>query len=176
MLLRSVNVGGRSLPMADLRGLCQEVGATDVRTYIQSGNVVLRSALGEAALVDALAHTLAEHTGFEVPVAVRTADELCGTVDRCPFDTTVDPKTLVVLFAQEVPDEPLGAMDPGGFGEERFELVGRDLYLLLPHGQGRSKLVQALARTAFGKVGTARNWKTVFTLRTMATDTATGRG
>ncbi len=171
--LRSVNVGGRSLPMADLRRVCEAAGATDVRTYIQSGNVVLRSARTEDELVDALETSIADHAGFEVPIAVRTVDELTAVVDGCPFHTTVDPKTLVVSFAQTTPDDPLGSLDPDDFGDERLELVGRDLYLLLPHGQGRSPLVQALARTPFGKVGTARNWKTVLTVLAMARETAT---
>ncbi|MFN8038389.1 MAG: DUF1697 domain-containing protein [Acidimicrobiales bacterium] len=169
VLLRAVNVGGRSLPMADLRRLCEESGATGVRTYIQSGNVVLRSPRDEADLTADLAERIAAHAGFEVPVVARSLDELAAVVDGCPFDTTVDPTRLVVSFAAEDHrPTPLGDLDPDGFGDERLHLAGRDLYLWLPFGQGRSKLVQALGRTPFGRAATARNWKTVLVLLDLA--------
>lgn len=169
VLLRAVNVGGRSLPMADLRRLCEEAGATDVRTYIQSGNVVLRSGLAEADLVAELADRIEAHAGFAVPVVARSLDELAAVVDGCPFDTSVDPTRLVVSFVADPPGpDALGDLDPDGFGDERLHQAGRDLYLWLPGGQGRSKLVQALGRTPFGRVATARNWKTVLVLVDLA--------
>lgn len=164
VLLRGVNVGGHKLAMADLRHLCEEAGGRDVRTYIQSGNVVLRIGLAGDDLAADLAERITAHAGYDVPVVVRSADELAATVANCPFDTSVDPTRLVVSFAQTIPDDPLRNLDPGGFGAERFALVGRDLYLWLPDGQGRSKLAQKLVSTPFGKVGTARNWRTVLTL------------
>lgn len=171
VLLRSVNVGGRKLAMADLRALCEQAGATQVRTYIQSGNVVLRSPLGEHELAEDLERRIGGHAGYDVPVVVRSIDELAATVDRCPFATDGDPSRLVVSFARQVPDEPLRGLDPDGFGAETFALDGRDLYLWLPDGQGRSRLAQKLAATPFGKVGTARNWKTVVTLLALARET-----
>lgn len=172
VLLRGVNVGGHKLAMADLRAVCEDAGAGSVQTYIQSGNVVLVTDLAPAALAGDLEERIGAHAGYEVPVVVRMFEELAATVARCPFDTGVDPTRLVVSFAQRVPDDPLRGLDPGGFGAERFALVERDLYLWLPEGQGRSKLAQKLVGTPFGKVGTARNWKTVTTLLAMAEATA----
>jgi len=169
VLLRAVNVGGRSLPMAELRRLCEESGATSVRTYIQSGNVVLRSGLDEADLTTDLTERIEAHAGFDVPIVARSLDQLAEVVDGCPFDTTVDPTRLVVSFAAEAPrPAPLGDLDPAAFGDEQLHLAGRDLYLWLPDGQGRSKLVQALGRTPFGRIATARNWKTVQVLLDLA--------
>ncbi len=168
LLLRAVNVGGRKLPMADLRRLCEEAGATGVRTYIQSGNVVLRSSLDEAAVTADLSERIEAHAGFAVPVVARSLDELATVVDHCPFDTTVDPTRLVVSFVDEVPPSPFGDLDPDAFGDEQLHLAGRDLYLWLPDGQGRSPLVQALTRTPFGRAATGRNWKTVGILLDLA--------
>jgi len=177
VLLRGINVGkNRKLPMAELRTICVDAGCADVRTYIQSGNVVLRSAQKAPALVAELERRIRAHTGFDVPIVVRTVDELESVVARCPFDTSVDPTTLVVAFSQQRP--PRGALrdlDAGAFGDEQFVLDGRDLYLSLPGGQGRSKLAAAVARTRTGAVATVRNWKTVETLLALAQATTSGR-
>src|SRR3954447_20855956 len=95
-LLRAINVGGRKVPMAELRTLCEELGLTDVRTYIASGNVVLRSPLRSAGKVRALLEpALEERFGFPVVVVVRTPEQLRAVVDVLPFD---DPDHTHVSF------------------------------------------------------------------------------
>jgi uncharacterized protein (DUF1697 family) len=177
-LLRGINVGGaKRLPMAYLRAVCAAAGGTDVRTYIQSGNVVLRHDLGREALVASLEAAIAAKTGFAVSVVIRTAAELAQVVERCPFDTSVDPTTLVVWFSPTVIEQDwLAGVDPDAFGQERFAAIGHELYLSLPDGQARSTLIEALtkalAATPIGAVVTARNWRTVLTLLEMATTPA----
>lgn len=164
VLLRAVNVGGRPLRMTVFREACESVGCTEVATHLQSGNAVVSSSADAARLVGALEGELASRAGFPVPVILRTAAELAQVVERCPFDTTGDPTRLVVSFVQELPDEPLGSLTPEAFGSERLALVGRDLYLSFPNGQGHSQLAASVARTPFGKVATLRNWRTVTAL------------
>jgi len=157
--------------MSDLRSWCDQAGLGVVRTYVQSGNLVLRSDLDERALVDLLEAMLRELCGFGVPVVVRTAAELADVVARCPFDTSVDPTTLVVGFASvAIATADLGGIEPDGLGEETFHIDGRELYLWLPNGQGRSPLSQALIKVPAGKNTTARNWRTVTTLNDWARD------
>jgi uncharacterized protein (DUF1697 family) len=164
VLLRAVNIVGRPLPMGVLREVCEGVGCSDVKTYLQTGNAVVSSSDEGESLVRKLEPALEERAGFAVPVIVRTAAELTQIADTSPFDTTGDPTQLVVSFAQKLPEDPLGKLDPEAFGSERFVLLGRDLYLWLPRGQGQSRLAASVARTPFGKVATARNWRTVTAL------------
>ncbi len=166
-LLRGINVGGRrSVPMAGLRDLFAEAGARDVRTYIQSGNVVF----GHTKAADALRHDLERRieaaTGHEVTVVLRTARQLATVVAHNPFPDA-KPSTLHVGFLNDRPAKAaITAVDPARFAPEAMVVVGRELYLHLPNGMGRAKLPPALAklRTPI----TVRNWKTVTTLADMA--------
>lgn len=165
MLLRGVNIGKRQLRMAELRELCADAGHQHVRTYVQSGNVVVDSTLAAAEVAADLEARLREHCGWEVPVVVRSAGELAAVIDACPFDRSVDATRLVVAFSpRALVDADLGGLDPDGFGDETFDLAAREVYFWLPDGQGRSALVKEFLTTSAGKICTARNWRTVTTL------------
>jgi uncharacterized protein (DUF1697 family) len=164
-LLRAVNVGGTGkLAMSELRALCEQLGFTDVATYIQSGNVVFSSGLSEQAVKGALAGALEQHMGQPVGVLVRTPDELAAVLDGNPFPHA-DPARVIVLFLDAAPDA-LGmtlvaeAPTPGG---EQLKLVGRELFVHYPEGQGPSKL-----KVPFAREGTGRNLNTVRKLLDLA--------
>jgi uncharacterized protein (DUF1697 family) len=172
-LLRGVNVGGATrLPMADLRRAAEACGYLDVRTYVQSGNVVLRlprdhpTAGGTDAVAASLRRSIAERTAVRPDVVVRTTEELRAVLATNPFlDRSPDPTHHHVVFL----DGPasLGDVDPGPFAPEDAVAVGREVYLFLPGGIGRSKLAAVLSRRATG-TGTARNWRTVTKLAGLA--------
>src|SRR5690349_10681340 len=84
-LLRAVNVGGRKLPMAELRALCEEIGWEDVATYIQSGNVVFATAGQAEAIEQRLEEAIAKRFGLDVPVIVRSAAEWAKLAAGNPF-------------------------------------------------------------------------------------------
>jgi len=161
-LLRGVNVGGRSiLKMAELRELAEGCGFDDVQTYLQSGNLVFRTTLSAAKATTALQGALRAESGRELAVAMRTAQQLAAVVEKCPFrDTKSVHVTFVVDGARPTPPE----VDPEAFAPERFEVRGREIYLHLPDGMGRSRLAQALAKGQRGANGTTRSWKTVTAL------------
>jgi uncharacterized protein (DUF1697 family) len=166
--LRAVNVGGRNaVPMAALRRLLETLGYTDVRTYLRSGNAVFGAAAGEAAVAEALAASVSAELGVTVGVSVRSADELAGTVDANPFPSAAqEPKSLHVVFLPAPPAASRWArLDASRYAPEELATVGRDVYLHLPDGIGRSKLASAVGR-AFPD-GTARNWQTVTALAAM---------
>jgi uncharacterized protein (DUF1697 family) len=169
-LLRGVNVGGKTtLPMAELRKIVEECGYADVRTYIQSGNVVLR-AVGESPsdVSDRLRTALADTTGREIDVTVRTREQLTAAVDTNPYlDRTEEPTHLHVVFAEASLEGSLDGLDLDGYAPEEATASGRELYLFLPNGMGRSKLAGDLARLD-GARGTARNWRTVTKLLAIA--------
>jgi len=161
-LIRAVNVGGTSkLAMADLARLCEREGLCDVKTYIQSGNVVFTSPKKEAAVKATLEKTLERHMGKPVCVMVRTVDELEATIAANPFPE-VPPNRLLITFF----DEPLAKADIAGVvapGGERLAIRGRELFIHYPDGMGASKLkVPALK-----KAGTGRNLNTVVKLAAM---------
>ena len=167
-LLRGINVGGkRKVPMADLRTAVAEAGGRDVATYIQSGNVVFRHPSEEKRLTPELEAAIAATAGFDVPVTLRTADELGAVVGACPFPTS-EPTQLHVSFLDEVPPaDAFDAVDRAAFAPEDFAVIGREVFLHLPNGIGRTKLVQAL-RLYTRHPATTRNWRTVVTLHELA--------
>ena len=179
-LLRGINVGGdRMIKMADLREIFIASDADDVETYIQSGNVVFtHAARSERMLAAELEKRIAKAAGFPVPVVLRTAGQLTRVIEDSPFPNA-DAEHLHVAFLTARPPANAPTIDALAFAPERYALVGRELYLYLPDGMGRSKLAAAvLARPkAIGAGGTARNWRTVMQLHELAVrGSGPGRG
>ena len=173
VLLRGVNVGGRKLPMAAVRSGLEAAGCTEVATYIQSGNVVLRPPVDAPdPLAPWLEEQLSSVAGFDVRVALRTLDELRRTVADNPFPQASGTLLHVAFFAGQPADGVLADLDLPSFLPEECRLVGRDLYLHLPNGMGRARLPVAMergaARTATRAVVTTRNWNTVLRLVELA--------
>ncbi len=171
-LLRGINLGGKNkLPMNDLVAMFAEAGCDDVRSYIQSGNVVFRASADVAARVPALVATcIAERFGYRVPVIMRTVDELREVAERNPFLATgADPSTLHVMFLADQPDPGrAAALDPHRSPGDAFALRGREIYLHCPHGLARTKLTNDYFDTKLATTSTVRNWNTVLRLLDMA--------
>ena len=161
-LLRGINVGGKTkVAMAALRDVCASVGCEDVVTYIQSGNVVLKSPLSADKLRAALEAAIAAEFGFNPAVMIREAEEMAAIVDRNPY-SDADEKTVHVGFLPAAPDAAtkkcLAAID---CAPEEITVVGRDLYLHLPNGMGRAALPLQMERCLRPAPVTVRNWRTV---------------
>jgi uncharacterized protein (DUF1697 family) len=171
-LLRGINVGGRNrLPMKDLREIFREIGCEDVRTYIQSGNVVYRPSAPVADSVStAVSEALVDRFEIQVPVVVRTASELDRIVKANPFlESTPDTHPLHVGFLLERPDpDRVENLDPDRSPPDEFVVAGAEVYLRLPNGVGRSKLTSRYFDTRLRTTITIRNWRTVVTLLDMA--------
>jgi uncharacterized protein (DUF1697 family) len=171
-LLRGINLGPRRrVSMPELRELLVGAGFDDVRTYVQSGNVVLSSDLAAEAVAERCEREIASRFGFAVDVVVRTGDELAEVVRRDPLgEVANDPKCYQVTFlATELPARAVDKLEAIDAEPEQFVLAGRELYSWHPDGVGRSKLWARLAKDGWlGVTATARNWTTVTTLLTMA--------
>lgn len=160
-LLRAVNVGGTgTLAMADLQSICEGLGFTDVRTYIQSGNVVFGCAWTAPRVKAALEGGLAAKMQKPVDVLVRSAAEMAAVLKRNPFPSAAGNK-VYVLFLDEPPDKAAFAAIKIP-GREEMKLAGRGVYVHYPDGMGRSKL-----KLASLGVATARNINTVARLAEM---------
>ncbi|MFN0009365.1 MAG: DUF1697 domain-containing protein [Planctomycetota bacterium] len=164
-LLRGINVGGKNqLPMADLVRIFTEAGCSDVRTFIQSGNVVFDANPKLAQRIPAIVEKEIDGSfGLHVPVVLRTSDELRETLARNPFvKKGVDPDGLHVAFLADAPDRSRAAsLDPKRSPGDSFVLRGREVYLHLPNGVARTKLTNAWFDSKLATTSTLRNWRTV---------------
>ncbi len=160
------------IAMADLRDALGEFG--DVRTYLQSGNVVLTSRRAPERVRQDCERLIETHFGFHVDVVVRTKDELADVVRRDPLaDVVSDPKRYQVSFLEREPDaEVLDQLAQLAVEPERYEVVGRELYAWHPDGIRRSRFWTKLATGGLGIVATARNWNTVTNLLALASKPA----
>jgi uncharacterized protein (DUF1697 family) len=164
-LLRGVNVGGHNkLPMKSLAALCEAQGCCGVQTYIQSGNVLfLANAKTAAAFPLALKAQIKEAHGFETTAILRTTNELRLVTESNPFLTPgVDTKFLYVMFLSDAPNQAdVARLKPLCVGGEAFALRGREIFLYLPNGGGRSKLATYAFDKILRTVCSTRNWQTV---------------
>ncbi len=170
-LLRGINVGGKhSLPMRDLVEIFSASKCKDVCTYIQSGNVVFSA---PADLVKGLRPVLEkkieERFGFTAPVIFRSHEQLAKVVRDNPFHKAGKPEiTLYVSFLADVPGaEAIGKLDANRSPGDEFRVIGREIYLYLPNGMGKSKLTNTYFDSKLSTISTARNWTTVLKLLEM---------
>jgi uncharacterized protein (DUF1697 family) len=170
-LLRGVNVGGHKVPMAELRELVAGLGHGDVRTYVQSGNVVFTAAdRPRAEIARELEQALEARFGFAVPVVLRSRDALADLVAAEPLGHLAnDPaKRFVVFLDADVDPARLVDFDPDAFAPESFLLREREVVLWCPGGIGRSPLALAITGRRLAGRATARNWRTVERLLALA--------
>ena len=166
-LLRAVNVGGTGmLAMKNLSTLCTGLGFENVRTYIQSGNVVFKSRLGRARVLAGLERALTAHMGKKIDVVLRDASELRHVLEANPF-REFEPSKVTVAFCTMPVDKKAFAnvVGPGG---EQVVVASQEIYVYYPDGMGRSKL--KMPKTDC--VWTVRNINTVTKLLAIADEMA----
>lgn len=165
-LLRAINVGGRKMvAMADLRDLLTKLGFENVRSVLQSGNLVFDSPRPAKEVEKLLEKESAARLGLETDFFVRNAKEWDAIIDANPFrkEAKDDPGRLVVLFLKGTGDGP--TLQKAIKDREVARGEGRQLYVYYPDGQGRSRLTNALIEKTLGTRVTARNWNTVLKLK-----------
>jgi uncharacterized protein (DUF1697 family) len=170
MLIRGINVGGRhTLPMRELTGILEDLGCSSVKTYIQSGNVVLRSDLEAASLSVQTGLAVQQFKGFKPHVLVLERNDLEQAIALNPFpEAESDPKGLHFGFLDDLPSTPdLDKLESLKAESERFQLIGSVFYLHAPDGVGRSKLAANCERL-LGVPMTDRNWRTICKIRDLA--------
>jgi uncharacterized protein (DUF1697 family) len=171
-LLRGVNVGGRGMvAMRDLVALFESAGHENVASYIQSGNVVFTSALTDEKRVAAgLEAAIADRFALQTTVILRTHRELEKIAAAAPFDE----KVHVVFLDRSPTREAVEALDPYRSPGDRFAVKGREVYLNLASGAGRTKLTLDWLERGLGVAGTQRNWNTVLKLAELTAARAGG--
>jgi uncharacterized protein (DUF1697 family) len=167
-LLRGVNLGGhRAVAMADLRELATALGFSEVRTLLNSGNLVFDAGAHTSAQLEALLEGEAEQRlGLRTDFHVRSAGEWRAIIAKNPFPAEAkrDPARLIMFCLKTAPGaKAFTALQAAIKGPERVLGVGRHAYIYYPDGQGRSTLTIGIIDKALNR-GTGRNWNTVLKL------------
>ncbi len=178
-LLRAINLAGRApVSMSDLRDFVTTLGFADVRTLLQSGNVVFRGpARSSAQLERTLESEAANHLGLKTDFFVRTAAEWQAIVAHNPFreEAVRDPGHLLVMFLKRAPaGKDVEALQAAIKGREIVRSGDKHAYIVYPDGVGRSRLTTALIEKKLGARGTGRNWNTVLKVAALATPAQKG--
>lgn len=173
VLVRAVNVGGAKLPMSDLRELAAGLGATEVSTYIASGNLIC-AVPGEPGAFDrALELAVQERFGYFREVISRTPEELAAALAAYPFERAAPKFGYLHLLVAPPAPEAADAFNRADFGDDRAAVIGDVAYLRYANGAGVSKLTAAVLVRRLGVQGTARNLDTIAKLVELASDVRT---
>jgi uncharacterized protein (DUF1697 family) len=170
ILLRAVNVGGRKLPMAELRDLCRKAGFDDIETYIQSGNLLLSASSATAAeqRIEAL---IADNFGFRSEAIARTAKQWAVYANGSPFADAEERGNLVHLglAKEKLADDVVEKLRTNAIHDEEIVVKGDALWIDFRNGVGPSKLLPEFINRCAGSPVTMRNWRTVRKLAEMVT-------
>ncbi|MBI3891321.1 MAG: DUF1697 domain-containing protein [Candidatus Wallbacteria bacterium] len=156
--------------MKDLTALFFAAGCADVRSHIQSGNVIFGASDTLAPKVPGLiSASILERFGLTVPVVTRSAAEMKQVVRGVPFrEAGGDEATWHVAFLAAVPEPArVASLDPDRSPPDRFEVRGREIYLRCPNGLARTKLTNAYFDSRLRTTSTVRNWRTVLAVLEM---------
>ena len=167
-ILRGINVGGRrKLPMSDLKELFQNLGYFEVKTYIQSGNVIFSAEAEEKEIEKAVENAIFEAFNFEVPVICRSAEEFKQSASKNPFfeDAAVEIERLHLTFLKELPEQTkVEKLKEYNFYPDEFLVSEKDIYIYCSGKYSDSKLSNSFFENKLKVPATTRNWKTVLKL------------
>lgn len=160
-LLRGINVGGRKkILMADLKVLFESLGFTEVRTYIQSGNVIFSASESDVHAL-AISEAIEKKYEFKVPVLVKTASEVEEILSNCPFSEEKMLKSYFVLLFEAPSEETKKAINPEIFPSEEFIITDACVYLYVSAGMGKAKCTNNFFERKLNVNATARNYRTM---------------
>ena len=166
-ILRGINVSGqKKILMADLKTLYENLQFKNVKTYIQSGNVVFKSEkkLADTETAKRIEEAIQKEYGFHVPVIIRSHKELDKVIASNPFSSekNIDLKKLHVTFLSEFPSkEKLQELKSVDFSPDEFTIQGKEIYLHIPVSYGETKLSNSFFEKKLKVTATTRNWNTV---------------
>jgi uncharacterized protein (DUF1697 family) len=168
LLVRAVNVGGAKLPMAEFRELLTDLGAENVRTYIQSGNAVVELSADADAFDRAVEQALTDRYGYVREVISRSPEDLQTALRQHPFEV-IEPKFSYIVPLTAIPtSEAVDRAREVETGDDEWALIGADIHARYANGAGRAELDLNKVLRRLGVQGTARNLNTVQKLIEMA--------
>jgi uncharacterized protein (DUF1697 family) len=162
-LLRGVNVGGRTLEMKELVKLFESEKLREVRTYIQSGNVIFSTSERDVRnLKVRLQERIAERFRLDVSVILRSREELRQVIENNPLlsSGSREVERLHVTFLGDQPNGDPPPVSPKS-GHDEFRMAGKEVYLYCPGGYGKTVYSNSYFEKHLGVGATTRNWRTV---------------
>ncbi len=173
-LLRGINVSGKNpIKMKEFQGFLQENGFSTVTTYIQSGNIVLKSqATDNKTISDKISTLIKNKYGYDVPIIVLQQAELETIVKNNPFNeqATEEATKVLVSFLTDSPSpELLQKFLANTYPTEEYKFEGKHVYLFCKNGYGKAKINNNFIESKLKVLATTRNWKTVLKLYEMMT-------
>lgn len=174
-LLRGINIGRKKrIKMADLKEFFELMDFKNIKTYLQSGNVIFEYNLGNTEeIANGIEKKLIKTYEFPVNVIIRTKNELEDIINSNPFinEDNVEIDKLHVTFLHEMPDKVIVSnLDMKKSENEKFKIIGKEIYLYLPNGYARTKLNNNIFEKKLNTIATTRNWKTVNKLLELANE------
>ena len=169
-MLRGINVSGqKKVPMKELRNCYGSMGFREVKTYIQSGNVVFKSQnMNSAGLVRRIESEIRASFGFDVIVVNRTSEEMEQVIKHLPFTPEEAGKVHVTFLSTRPATIPWEELDRAKDEKEKFLVSRMEVYLYCPNGYGRTGLNNSFLEKRLRTSATTRNWRTVRALYDMA--------
>jgi len=165
-ILRGINVGGkRNIRMDDLQALYRELGFDHIITFIQSGNVLFQSGknISDKEAARQIEQAILDKYSFEVPVMVRSIEEMQKTLQSNPFiNKDYDVGKLHVTFLEDLPAlDLLPSLGKYDYSPEEFVIIGKDVFLYCPDGYGKTRLSNNFFEQKLKVKATTRNWRTI---------------
>ena len=169
-LLRGINVGGhKKTPMAELRTLLEKKGLENIKTYIQSGNVVFQTSINDKTEIEEMIKkSIHDHFGFDVPALVKTPLELQRILDACPFSEEKKIKSYFTLLRSSPKKEDVQEASKKQYEGEEYQILGDCIYYYCAKGYGQAKFNMSLFERKLNTSATSRNYRTMMKLLEMS--------
>ncbi|MGB2685859.1 MAG: DUF1697 domain-containing protein [Olleya sp.] len=163
IFLRGINVGGHNkIKMLDLRQVLSDIGFNDVKTYIQTGNIILKTDLKDKAIITSkIEESILDHFGFNIPTLVKTKADLDLILKKCPFTDVEKESSYFALLYNAPSQSQITALSNYDFPNEKFTITNQCIYLYSSVGYGRTKANSNFFETKLKIKATARNFKTL---------------
>jgi uncharacterized protein (DUF1697 family) len=173
-ILRGINVSGhRMIKMDALKKMCSDLKFENVRTYIQSGNIIFQSKMADTQKIsNAIKTTIEKVFGFDVPVLTLTPVEWKDVIRANPFlnDPSKDPSFFHITFLSDKPTkQAIEQLKQVDVKNDQYEIINKAIYLYCPNSYSNSKLTNNLFENKLKVTATTRNWKTTNEIYTIAT-------
>jgi len=172
-LLRGINVSGRKIiKMTDLINIFEKLKFKNIKSYIQSGNIIFDHEQNETSFhTKEIEYKIQESLGIHVNVIIRTMEELENIINHNPFlpEKNIETNKLHVTLLNTVPNPTMvKELLIKTEDNERYQIIGREIFIYCPNGYGRSKLTNTVFEKKLGVIATTRNWNTTIKLLEMA--------
>ena len=169
-LLRGINVGGhKKVPMSELRELLSTTGLENVKTYIQSGNVIFQSSINKFKVLEkSIQKSILDQFGFEVPVLVRNRAELTTIFNDCPFPEEKKVESYFIILSESPKKDLIAEISEQTFKNEEFAITNKCVYIFYALGAGKAKLGVNWFEKKLKVKATARNYRTIVKLLSLS--------